>query len=105
MSANYKVVFRNRANIDFIDAYTWYEKQQEGLGERFFNAIVNKSELISSDPHLFKTSYNKYHEVLLDKFPYLIIYTINDRQKIVRIMAIFHTSRNPHNKYKKQQPK
>ncbi len=57
MNAIYKVVFRHKANADFTEAYTWYEEQQEGLGERFFNAVVKKSELLASDPHLYKIDY------------------------------------------------
>jgi len=35
----------------------------------------------------------------METFPFFIIYRINDRLKIIRIISVFHTSRNPKGKY------
>ncbi|MBD0279158.1 MAG: type II toxin-antitoxin system RelE/ParE family toxin [Flavisolibacter sp.] len=34
-------------------------------------------------------------------FPYLIIYRIHKRKKVIAIVSIFHTRRHPKNKYRK----
>lgn len=38
---------------DYLEAFTWYEKQQQGLGERFLKAVRNKIEDIAMHPEAF----------------------------------------------------
>ena len=98
---NYSLKLREEAAAEFNDAYVWYEEQQENLGEQFRVTIQNKLKLIRKDPHHYKTAYKKFHQALTDKFPFLIIYTINEKNKQILVTAIFHTSRNPKNKFKR----
>jgi hypothetical protein len=32
----YSYIFHESVNADYDEAYEWYEEQQEGLGERFY---------------------------------------------------------------------
>ena len=41
----------------------------------------------------FKTK--KYRALPLNKFPYIIIFTVDDVNKMVFILALFHTAQNP----------
>ena len=38
----YAYYLHPKADEDYITAYIWYEKQQEGLGEKFIMAIRKK---------------------------------------------------------------
>jgi hypothetical protein len=42
-----------------------------------------------------------YREIAAEIFPYLIVYKINKRKKLIYISAIYHTKRNPKYKYRK----
>ncbi|MES2807169.1 MAG: type II toxin-antitoxin system RelE/ParE family toxin [Bacteroidota bacterium] len=90
---------RQEASEEFSDAFVWYEEQQTGLGYRFKNAIDNKINLICRNPYHYKVSYKTYHEAFTEKFPFAIIYTVDEDSKSITVMAIFHTSRNPKKKF------
>ncbi|WP_295668046.1 type II toxin-antitoxin system RelE/ParE family toxin [uncultured Mucilaginibacter sp.] len=98
---SYSFILKREASLEFSDAYVWYEEQQEGLGE-FFNAMVEeKLKKICKNPFHYKISYKKFHEALTDKFPFLIVYFIDEQNKLIVVTAIFHTSRNPKKKFKR----
>ena len=40
-------------------------------------------------------------KVATEIFPYVIVYKINKRKKLIYISAIYHTKRNPKYKYRK----
>ncbi|WP_428328577.1 type II toxin-antitoxin system RelE/ParE family toxin [Mucilaginibacter sp.] len=94
----YSYVLRQEALEEFTDAYIWYEEQREGLGKLFSVAIYNKLIHVCNNPLHYKASYKNFHEARADKFPFLIVYTINKELEQITVLAIFHTSRNPKNK-------
>jgi len=65
------------------------------LGKRLIEAIDNRLDLLAETPHIFSVKQSGYNEVLIEKFPYLIVYKIIPKGKKVRILHIFHTRRNP----------
>ncbi|MBE7641432.1 type II toxin-antitoxin system RelE/ParE family toxin [Salegentibacter sp. BLCTC] len=80
------------AQLDFKSAIHWYESKQFGLGKRFFNDFENTLNRIQSNPYIFRLE-NNYRNALLDIFPYLVIFEIDDQEII--ILAIFNTHQNP----------
>jgi hypothetical protein len=36
---SFDIVFHEKAYQEFIDSYKWYEKRQQGLGERFIDEV------------------------------------------------------------------
>jgi len=84
------------ATADLQDAYDWYEEQSVGLGDRFIKEVDNHLDLISENPYLFAIQFSgKYRFALLDHFPFRIVYSFDENQKIVFVTAVFHTSRDP----------
>jgi hypothetical protein len=47
---NYTFCFHADIEKDYLEAYTWYEKKQKGLGERFFTMVRMKLEQIGNNP-------------------------------------------------------
>lgn len=97
----YSLNLRQEASVEYVDAFDWYEEQQEELGEKFKRAINAKLNLICNNPYHYKSSYKNFREAVVGKFPFLIVYTVDEGQKLVTIIAIFHTSRNPKKKLRK----
>jgi len=77
----YSFELRHEATKEFGDAFIWYEEQQRGLGSIFKSAVDNKLRQICANPFHYKISYRKFHEALTDKFPFLIVYTIDEKNK------------------------
>ena len=100
---NYTCLFHPLTQQDYNEAYTWYEEKQKGLGERFLTAFRKKIEEIALNPEAYGSrSKKKFREAHLDFFPYLIVYKINKRDKVIYISSIHHTKKHPTKKYRKK---
>ena len=90
----YKVVVEPRALADIQDGIDYYEEQLGGLGERFSETIDHFLKAISVNPH-YQVRYKDYRAVPTGKFPYLIVYYLDEAEEIAYVIAVFHTSLNP----------
>lgn len=96
----YQVIFHPEASIDFIESKVWYELQQEGLGERFSDAVRSTLDLIQNKPELFQKTKNNFREAVTPVFPFTLVYQVKKRKKLIIIAAIYHGKRNPKGKYR-----
>ncbi|OSZ78846.1 hypothetical protein CAP35_11525 [Chitinophagaceae bacterium IBVUCB1] len=87
-----------KAEEEYINAYLWYEEQQQGLGEKFAKAVRGKLDKITSNPKLYYIRKGVFREAVLDNFPFIIVFIIEESNII--IASIFHTKRNPSKKYR-----
>ena len=55
---------------------------------------------IEKTPYRYPTRHKSYKEVAIQVFPFILIYRIAKRQKTVRIISVFHTSKSSKKKYK-----
>ena len=77
------------------DQVDWYDNRQDGLGTKFTQAVDNRLELLCDTPGMFPVRASGYREILIDNFPFLIVYKIIKKINTVRVYHIFHTKRNP----------
>ncbi len=84
-----------------MEAYTWYEKQLQGLGKRFYKSVKEGVVAICSAPENYSFSKRPYRQLKLQDFPYLVIFRIAAKEKTIVISSVFHTSRSPKRKFKK----
>jgi acetone carboxylase gamma subunit len=86
---------------ELYDAVDWYDEQSLGLGDKFLVAVNEMKLVIETSPFLFAAKERNYRAALLNDFPYLIIYLVDEVESELLITSIFHTSRNPKKKFKK----
>jgi len=98
---NYQLIFHPQATAEYAEAYQWYEREQKGLGDRFEGKVEEGLFQLQSHPENYGIIKSPYREVSLDVFPYVIVYRINKRKRIIYVSAIYHNSRNPGGKYRK----
>lgn len=91
----YKVLILPSAKQDVREAAEWYEERQKGLGKRFLNEVRSKVAHIRSKPKGTAVRYDDIHCAVLDIFPFMIHFTVDDDLKLVVVSAVFHTSLNP----------
>jgi plasmid stabilization system protein ParE len=96
----YPIVYTARAEKDLVDSFTWYEQQQKGLGARFIDAVKYRIHAIEENPELFAIKFKSYREASIPVFPYVVIYRIIEREKIIRVYSVFHTAKNTKRKYR-----
>ena len=97
----YSFNLRQEASEEYVNAFDWYREQEPKLGDKFQKAVSNKLNLICTNPYHYKASYKNFREALIHKFPFLIIYAIDEDIKSITVIAIFHTRRNPKKKLRK----
>lgn len=91
----YKIILSSEAVKELQESYQWYEGRSEGLGGRFVEFIDKTIKLILLNPEGYPNKRGSYREMVLSKFPYLIVYEFVKEEHIVYILHVFHTKRNP----------
>ena len=97
----YAIKLHSLAEKELEESYQWYEERSAGLGKRFMTEVNKRLERISLSPLSYAKKQNNYREVLVDTFPFTIVYEVYEKQKVVFVSYIFHTKRNPLQKYKR----
>lgn len=95
----YKIELLPRVRKEILDAWDWYDDRWTGLGDRFMREVEKKLQQIEKTPERYTERKKGFREAGIKVFPFLIIYRIQKRKKIVAVSSIFHTSRNPKKKY------
>ncbi|MEO6404494.1 MAG: type II toxin-antitoxin system RelE/ParE family toxin [Ferruginibacter sp.] len=95
-----KLTIQEIAKEELKEAVSWYEEKQMGLGEDLNKEVTRKIELIAKSPLRYPARRGYYIVALIKIFPYLIVYRYNKNKNLITILAVFHTSRNPKNKYR-----
>jgi plasmid stabilization system protein ParE len=91
----FKSIILPLAKEDIREAAKWYNKQQEGLGKRFTAEIREKVHFMRSNPKASNVPYDGVRTVVLNVFPFMVHYTVDERNKTIIVSAVLHTSRNP----------
>ena len=84
-----------KAKEDLQEALNHYFKINLNLEKKFIYYLDLTFNKILDFPNLYQYETKTSQKVLMDKFPYIVIY--EQYKDIIMILAIFHTSRNPIN--------
>ena len=90
---NLPVVTRTTAAVEIETAYRWHEKEREGLGSEFLEAVDKIVKAIAENPEQFPSVRKDIRRAVLRRFPYSIFYRILSGHVVV--IACFHGKRNP----------
>ncbi|QXP83101.1 type II toxin-antitoxin system RelE/ParE family toxin [Methylococcus sp. ANG] len=88
-----KVVFSKYAVQELNDAVSYYELQYEGLGRRFREEVKKAIRRMSEYPKAWSVERKDVRKYLLHKFPYKLLYSIEEDHLFV--IAIAHQHRKP----------
>lgn len=91
----YNAVILPLAKQDISDASAWYNSKQKDLGKRFAKEVRSKVLFIRENPKASAVRYDDTRCAVLDVFPFMIHYTIDEANKTIVVAAVFHTSLNP----------
>ena len=97
----YNYIIEPRAQKEYEDSVDWYITQSEKATINFIQSVQNSLDLICKQPYQYRKSYKTFHEIILKKYPFSIIYAIEEELKMVVVFSIYHQKRNPQNKFKK----
>lgn len=91
-SMDFNIVVRSDVWIDVESAIDWYEHEVRGLGQRFFNNFEQAKIKIVSNPHYYSFITKYVRRCPIKKFPYSILYTVED--DTIYLLAVIHRRRS-----------
>jgi plasmid stabilization system protein ParE len=91
----YKSIILPLAKEDIRHAALWYNTQSTGLGKRFTAEVRKNVLFISQNPKASVVRYDDVRTSILDIFPFMIHYIVDEVNKTIIILSVFHTSREP----------
>lgn len=91
----YKSIILPLARQDIKDAAKWYNDRKNGLGKRFIQHVRQKVHFIRQNPKAVAIRYKDTRTAVLDTFPYMIHFTVDDDKKLVIVSAVIGTYRDP----------
>ena len=88
-----KVVFDKLAKAELEDASQYYELEVAGLGSQFREEVKNGIRRIREYPTAWPKERGEVRRHLLHRFPYKILYSIEEHY--IYVIAIAHCHRQP----------
>lgn len=96
-----KAFLHSEASRELTDISEWYDVRETGLGLDFILEFETAVNLIKQHPESGSLMNESERRILLSRFPYGIIYTI-DGNKIL-VYAIMHLSKKPNYWYSRKE--
>jgi plasmid stabilization system protein ParE len=93
---NWRVEFRPEVETDVADAAAWYEAHQLGLGAAFIEEVVITWRELAENPLLASRQLpgRNIRWRYLARFPYRIIYEVQESPPLVIVAAVLHAARH-----------
>src|SRR5262245_17289110 len=93
---SWRVEFRPEVEEDVSDAALWYEERQPGLGMEFIEEVISVWRELAENPTLGsrRHSSKNIHWRYPERFPYRVIYEINEADRTVLVAAVLHAARH-----------
>lgn len=95
----WRVVFNPSVEHDVAEAAVWYETRRAGLGREFIEEVICVWRGLADNPqlgarkHPTKNIRWRYPE----RFPYRVIYEVDETMQKVVVLAVFHAARHDTN--------
>jgi plasmid stabilization system protein ParE len=96
----YKYRLNPAAQEEYESAVSWYLKRSLNAATNFVNAVDKALALICDDPKRNRNEYKNYYELNVKKYPFTIVYVIEESLRKVIVIAIYHQKRQPGDKYR-----
>lgn len=85
--------FVKEAELEFLEAISYYEDAQEGLGRRFKDEVDRCVLLVAERPETCRERVGGHRRINLRVFPYYLAYVL--RRDVLWVLAVAHASRRP----------
>ena len=93
--SQFKIIFSQNSLTDIENASAYYNEQKKGLGKRFAKSVQSTLKSINSNPYYAAIRYDDIRCAGIKTFPFMIHYHVNEQKKIVSILSVYNTYREP----------
>ncbi|MCL2417044.1 MAG: type II toxin-antitoxin system RelE/ParE family toxin [Bacteroidales bacterium] len=92
----YNVILTRDAQTDRLQVMDWYETILSRLAQEFYEEVSQKVEnIVAKYPKIAPVIHKNVRKLSLSRFPYNLIYVVDDAKKEVQILAVVHDKRDP----------
>jgi plasmid stabilization system protein ParE len=85
--------FLEAAEIEFREAFEYYEVQRPGLGEDFAREVYRTAQRILNHPFAWRKLSKRTRRCRTRRFPYGLIYQVREKEDRILIVPVMHLSR------------
>ena len=89
----YKIKISLNAQEELENAELFYTNISIKVADKFISTSLKTYFLLEKNPY-FSIRYKNYRAISISKFPYLILFEIDELNQMVYILSCFHTSQN-----------
>ena len=95
-----RIEYHELVDTDLEHAWTWYEDQERGLGDRFLDAVLATVVRASRWPNSGSPALRDDRDEIVERklpahgFPYAVRYRILDDDRLI-VIAVLHQHRHP----------
>ena len=89
----FKLIIKEEAQLEVMEAFLYYERKQNGLGDLFLDHLTSYFRWIRNYPLYFSQKRKPFREAVVKRFPYIIIYEVREGEVIV--YSVFNTWQDP----------
>ena len=90
---NRPLIVNPEAEADLGQAKAWYDGQRPGLGDELLECVEEVFDRLRRTPETFGKVFQDLRLVRVRRFPYLVVYRIDDDQ--ITVVAVYHSRRHP----------
>ena len=87
------VIFHPLAEQELLDAVSYYEKQETGIGLDYLGEVEHAVNFLVRYPESGTKVRGTIRRLTLPKFPYSLLYRVVEEQ--IRVLAVSHHKRKP----------
>ena len=88
-----KAEFHPIASGEIVETTAYYEGEVPGLGDRFIAEVERIVEVLCDQPHIGQSVGEELRRIILARFPYSLIYSIESER--IWVIAVAHHRRRP----------
>jgi len=91
----YLVLLSRSARYEFDEIVKHYLKESDTAAGWFIDEYEYYVGLIEDNPFLFSVFYSGLRRSVFRRFRYMMLYDVDEETRIVKVLTIVHTSRDP----------
>ena len=95
----YQYLFGPRAAEEYESAFQWYEERSVIAADNLIISVQDAINDICTHPYSYRNTYKNLREATLKKYPFNLVYYIDEKKKLIIIISVYHHKRNPKDKY------
>ncbi len=95
----YSLEFDPKAIEEIEHSFGWYLERSIPAAEGFRAELEEVTDDVCRDPYVWPSYAFGLREVLMDRYPFTVVYSIFEKTYSVVIISVFHQSRHPKGKY------